>query len=397
MRRIQEATAQRFDSRATTSPKGRSLAKLASRSLLAGLAVAFSFMTAAAPTSAEPSARLVSSLTISGHGFGHGIGLSQWGAEERARAGQTHQQILSFYYPGTEIGLAAPRTVRVLLDEQPRFMIGSRSGFTVADASGRTIELPAGHYPVSESGSVDGHVLIMPMTVSPGTAPVMLGGSRYRGTLTLALDGNQLDAVNTLDLEEYVGDVVSFENPASWPREALRAQAIASRSYALANLRPGAAWDLYPDDRSQNYGGLRKEYPTAVAAAAATKGQVLRYGGGIVNALFSASNGGLTSTSDGVWGGPGLPYFKIRSDQFDARSAASNWGPVQVGISTLRADFPSLPPAGIASIAIATNPANRATSVTFVGADGSSVVIDGQTFQQRLKLRSTYLSLVPAY
>ena len=398
MRSIQKARAEGFDSRAiTTSPKRRSLAKLTSRLVLAGLAVAFSFMTAAAPTSAESSARLVSRLTISGHGFGHGIGLSQWGAEERAKAGQTHQQILSFYYPGTEIAFAASRSVRVLLGEGPRFIIGSRSGFKVVDASGRTVEFAAGHYPVSGDGRVDGHPLIMPITVSPGSAPVMLGGSRYRGTLTLTRDGSQLDAVNTLDLEQYVGDVVSFENPANWPREALRAQAIASRSYALANLRPDAAWDLYPDDRSQNYGGLRKEYLTAVAAAAATEGQILRYRGQIVNALFSASNGGLTSTSDGVWDGPGLPYFKIRSDQFDARSPASNWGPVQVGISTLRDDFPDLPAAGIVSIAIATNSANRATSVTFLGADGSSVAIDGQTFQQRLKLRSTYLSLVPAY
>jgi stage II sporulation protein D len=237
----------------------------------------------------------------------------------------------------------------------------------------------------------------MPISVDPGREPVMLGGSRYRGTLTLGLDSGRLDAVNTLGLEQYVGDVVSFENPAYWPPEALRAQAIASRSYALANLRPEADWDLYPDDRSQNYAGLRKEYPTAVAAASATKGQVLRYRGAIVNALFSASNGGMTSSTDGVWSGQDLPYFAVRSDQFDARSPASNWGPVRVAISTLRQDFPDLPPAGIVDISIATNPADRATSVTFLGADGSTVQISGLTFQQRLGLRSNYLSLVPMY
>jgi stage II sporulation protein D len=367
------------------------------RVLAAGLAVAFTSLTAAAPISADSSAKLVSGLTISGHGFGHGIGLSQWGAEERAKAGQTHQQILSFYYPGTEIGVAPARKVRVLLAEQPRLNIGSRLDFTIVDASGRTVSLAAGHYPVSADGQVDGRTLALPITVDPGKEPVMLGGSRYRGTLTLGLDGGQLYAVNTLDLEQYVGDVVSFENPAYWPPEALRAQAIASRSYALANLRPDSEWDLYPDDRSQNYGGLRKEYPTAVAAASATKGHVLRYRGEIVDALFSASNGGLTSSTDGVWGGPELPYFAIRSDEFDARSPASNWGPIRVGISTLRQDFPDLPSAGIVSISIATNPADRAASVTFLGADGSTVTISGPTFQQRLGLRSTYLSLVPTY
>jgi stage II sporulation protein D len=367
------------------------------RALSAGLIVAFSFLTAAAPVSADSSAKLVSGLTISGHGFGHGIGLSQWGAEERAKAGQSHQQILSFYYPGTEIGAAPSRKVRVLLAQQPRLIVGSASGFTVVDASGRTVGLAAGHYPVSADGHVDGQSLVMPIVVDPGRAPVMLGGSRYRGTLTLGVDGGGLYAVNTLDLEQYVGDVVSFENPAYWPPEALRAQAIASRSYALANLRPEANWDLFPDDRSQNYGGLRKEYPTAVAAASATANQVLRYRGQIVNALFSASNGGLTSSSDGVWGGAGQPYFTIRSDQFDARSPASKWGPVRVGVSTLRQDFPDLPAAGIVSIDIATNPADRAASITFLGADGSSVAISGQAFQQRLGLRSTYLSLAPTY
>lgn len=370
---------------------------IARRGLAAGLAVALSFLAAAAPISAEPSAKLVSSLTISGHGFGHGIGLSQWGAEERAKAGQSHQQILSFYYPGTTIGAAPTRNVRVLLAQQPLLNIGSRAGFTVVDASGRKVALAAGHYPVAADGNVDGRSLTLPITVEPGREPVMLGGSRYHGTLTVGDDGSRLYAVNTLDLEQYVGNVVSFENPAYWPPEALRAQAIASRSYALANLRPDEDWDLYPDDRSQNYAGLRKEYPTAVAAASATKGQVLRYRGQTVNALFSASNGGLTSTNEGLWGGPELPYFTIRSDQFDARSPASTWGPVRVAISTIRRGFPDLPSVGIVSIRVATNTADRVSSLTFVGTDGSTVEIDGRSFQQRLGLRSTYLSLVPTY
>ena len=395
---VQDARAGRRESRGTgPTQKEQSRGVTVRRLLAAGLAVAFSFLTAAAPISADSSAKLVSGLTISGHGFGHGIGLSQWGAEERAKAGQSHQEILSFYYPGTQIGLAPSRKIRVLLAEESRLIIGSRSGFTIADASGRTVDLAAGHYPLSQDGQVDGRSLALPITVAPGREPVMLGGSRYRGTLTVGLDKSRLYAVNTLDLEQYVGDVVSFENPAYWPPEALRAQAIASRSYALANLRPKAEWDLYPDDRSQNYGGLRKEYPTAVAAASATRGQVLRYRGEIVDALFSASNGGLTSTTDGVWGGPELPYFAVRSDRFDARSPASNWGPIRLEMSTLRQDFPDLPAAGIVSISIATNPADRAASVTFLGADGSTVAISGPAFQQRLGLRSTYLSLAPTY
>ena len=369
---------------------------LARRALVAGLVTACSLSILATPVSADSSTALVSGVTISGHGFGHGIGLSQWGAEERAAAGETHQQILAFYYPGTEIATARTRKVRVLLAEQSRVVIGSGATFTVRGADGRVVQLPGGHYPVSADGRLGDLALTMPIAIRPGKAPVMLGGSRYHGTLTVDSDTTQLDVVNTVDLEQYVGDVVSFENPAYWPKEALRSQSIASRSYALANLRPDAEWDLYPDDRSQNYGGLRKEYKTAVAAAAATRGQVLRYQGQIVDALFSASNGGLSSSNDGVWGGTALPYFTVRHDQFDARSPASSWGPVRVSISALREDFPTLPP-NVVAITVATNIADRATSVTFVGADGSSVTLDGSAFQQRLGLRSTYLSLAPTY
>ena len=366
------------------------------RALAAVLGTVLCLLTASAPVSADSSAALVTGLSISGHGYGHGIGLSQWGAEERARAGQSHQEILSFYYPGTQLGTAPSHAVRVLLAQLPRLVVGSSSGFTVVDTNGKTIRLPSGHYPVSTDGAIAGRSMRLPITIAPGEEPIMLGGSRYHGTLTLSLDGGRLDAVNAVGLEQYVGDVVSFENPAYWPAEALRAQAIASRSYALANLHPEATWDLYPDDRSQNYGGLRKEYPSALSAAAATRGQVLLYHGNVVDALFSASNGGLTSTTDGVWDGPNLPYFTVRTDQFDALSPASSWGPVRIGLTTLRRSFPDLPPS-IVNVSIATNPAGRATSVTFLGSDGSSLSVDGEAFQERLALRSTFLSLQPTY
>ena len=89
------------------------------RALWIGLAVAVTIFLSASPISARPSAALVSSLTISGRGFGHGIGLSQWGAEERAVAGQGHRTILAFYYPGTTIGKAPNRDVRIFLAERP--------------------------------------------------------------------------------------------------------------------------------------------------------------------------------------------------------------------------------------------------------------------------------------
>lgn len=366
------------------------------RAIWVPIAVAFATLAFAVAAAAQPSAALVSAVTISGHGFGHGIGLSQWGAMERAAAGQDHEQILGFYYPGAHIGTAPSRDVRVLLAEQPQLTIGAGSSFTVRDASGRAFRLAAGRYPVSAHGLLAGRHLLLPVTVEPGETPVMLGATRYHGTLTLELHGTDMQAVNTVDLEDYVADVVSYENPAYWPQEALRSQAIASRSYVLANLRPAAAFDVYPDDRSQNYAGLRKEYPTAVAAAAATRGEVLRYGGRVADAFFSASNGGLTSGNEDAWGGPQLPYLTTRVDPFDARSPKHDWGPVRIDLSRLHRAFPELPSALVA-ISLTRNASERAKSITFQGVDGSTFDVSGPAFQERLGLSSTYFSLSPAY
>jgi len=364
------------------------------RALLLAVALASSALTVAAPVSADPSVATMQGVTISGHGYGHGVGLSQWGAEERASAGQTHEQILSFYYPGATIARAPGSNVRILVAERPSLTIGSGAAFTVSDASGRTITLPAGRYTVASDLTLRGAQLTAPVTIAPSATFLTLGAGRVRGTLTLELDGSRLQAINTLELEQYIADVVSCENPAYWPPEALRAQAIASRSYALANLRPDATFDLYDDDRSQNYRGLTKEYPTAVAATAATRGQVLRYHGRLVNAFFSASNGGVTRRAESVFGGPPLPYLATRPDRFDAMSPPSSWGPVLVSTAALHEAYPQLP-AAIVDVRVIRNDAGGATLLTFEGADGATYDIDGSAFTERLGLRSPYFSLTP--
>jgi stage II sporulation protein D len=350
----------------------------------------------AAAGGASAGASSATGVVISGHGFGHGIGLSQWGAEERATAGQTYDQILSFYYPGTELRTVPDTNVRVLLAEQPRFKIGSRAPFSVTDAQGQVLNLAAGVYPVTASGLIGSTQLQLPLLATPGTAPLQLGGTRYHGTLGISLAGGKLEAVNTLALDDYVVDVVSSECPGYWRQDALRAQAVASRSYALTSLRPDAQFDLYPDDRSQNYHGMVNEFPTAIAAVAATTHQVLFYDGRPVKAYFSAANGGRTSGVQHIWGTQPLPYFVSRADTFDAKSPDQNWGPVNVSMSRLHAAFKELP-ARIVSVTIARNQADRASTVTFIGADGSQVKIDGYSFQQRLGLRSTFLSLTPTF
>jgi stage II sporulation protein D len=195
--------------------------------------------------------------------------------------------------------------------------------------------------------------------------------------------------VDTLDLEDYVAGVVSVECPAYWRAAALRAQAVASRTYALANLRPKAAFDLYSDDRSQNYRGLARQFESALAATAATAGQVILYDGRPADAMFSASNGGLTSASTAI------PYTRIRPDPFDARSPDADWGPVQIGMSKLLDAFPSIPP-NLTNVVVRRNRADRVVSLWFVGTGGAAVQIGGRRFQERLELRSTFFSIALA-
>lgn len=366
------------------------------RRALAGLGIVGALaLGLAGPVAARGKTALVSGLVITGHGYGPGVGLSQWGAEERAQARQTHEQILSFYYPGTEIGTAPSTTIRVLLAESRRLTLGSRAPFRLVQANGASAVLAAGHDVVTAHG-LGGRPLAFPLRLLPQGAPLMLGGNAFRGTFEVVLAGTELQLVDSLPLEQYVADVVSVENPAYWPQEALRAQAIASRSYALASTRPSASFDVYADNRSQNYRGLRKEYPSATGAASATRGQVLLYNGAIVPAFFTAANGGMTSNTDGIWEGPSQPYLLSRPDPFDARSPDANWGPVKVTMPVLRQKFPELPPS-VVQIDVVRNSGDRITTVSFVAGDGSSYRIDGTTFQHRLGLRSTYATLSAAY
>ena len=262
---------------------------------------------------------------------------------------------------------------------------------TPTGASRAWLEVPIRSLP---AGCSSRGGLKLPLTVEPGSAPLKVEGTRYPGSLTLRGEQTRLQAIVTVPLERYLVGVVSSECFGFWPQQTLRAQAVASRTYALANLNPAAAFDLHDDDRSQNYLGLAREFPSASAAVAATAGETLLYGGRPIQAFFTASNGGLTRTAEEAWGGTSLPYIVSRVDPFDARSPASDWGPVSVSIDKLRSAFPHVP-ARIMGAIVTMNAARRAAAVvTLRAADGSLNEIPVSAFQKRLGLRSPYLTVV---
>lgn len=134
----------------------------------------------------------------------------------------------------------------------------------------------------------------------------MFEGRRYRGAFAALPSG---EIVNTVGLEEYLYGVVSREMPPSWPDAALQAQAIVARTYVLQRSNPTKAYDLVPSEIDQVYTGIDAEHAQSSAAVDATAGQVLRFGGGFAQVLYSSCCGGHTESNGEAWGGTQLPYL----------------------------------------------------------------------------------------
>jgi len=250
--------------------------------LLTVLLVLAAVLVPAAPAPAQSASRLF----IRGAGFGHGVGMSQWGAYGFARRGREYRAILRHYYTGTALGQAPPgRTVRVLLRS------GGSSSFSGARrAAGRRLDPSATYTATRRSAtrvalrSASGRLLLStmaPLRVLPGGRPLTLlgpaangrSGGSYRGALEFRPSGSGVIAVNAVSLEAYVRGVVPVESPPSWPAEALKAQAVAARGYAITTGGGGAGYDQFADTRSQVYGGVAVEEASTDAGVSATRGE----------------------------------------------------------------------------------------------------------------------------
>jgi len=268
---------------------------------------------------------------LDGRGWGHGVGMSQWGAEGYARHGYGYKKILAHYYPHTHIGIAPTRDVRVLLDEgQPAVRVGSAAPFVVVDAQGRKMHIPAGSAVVN-AGFLKRHPkLVLPFVFEPGAQPLTMDGAGYRGEIEVKHKPDGWMAINVVGLDLYLRGVVPSEVPAGWHLAAYESQAVAARSYTLATMHPTADFDLYPDDRSQMYGGIAAETTATNLAVGATAGQVLVYGDTIIPAYYFSSSGGRTSSIHDAW--PNMkqvPYLVSVADPYDYISPHHVW-PTQV-------------------------------------------------------------------
>ena len=300
----------------------------AAKTLVASCAVALALLSLY-PLSASASVRWI----VHGRGFGHGVGMSAYGAYGYALHGKGYRFILGHYYTGTSLGtLQAPRIVRVLLGIE-----GGDVGFSGAtSACGQKLD-PRRSYQAHRVGtavklrSAGGKPLAAcgrTLRAAGGGKVTIAGYGTYRGALETVPTESQagsLNVVNALTVDNYVKGVIPNESPPSWPAAELKAQAVASRSFALAAGVGGNGFDLYADTRSQVYKGLESEYESSDAAAEETRGQVLMYGGHIAEALFSACSGGHTESIQNVFGGPAIPYLQGVPDPYDSLCPLHEW------------------------------------------------------------------------
>jgi stage II sporulation protein D len=295
------------------------------RSLAIGLALAVSLALSA-------SAAATVNWVVHGRGFGHGVGMSAYGAYGYALHGKDYRFILGHYFTGTSLGgLDKPRVVRVLLDISPGDI-----GFSGATGACGVALDPARSYEAHRAGgavklrSSGGKRLANcgRRLRAAGRGKIAIAGvGSFRGALEAVpteSDAGSLNVVNALALEQYVKGVMPNEVPASWPVEELKAQAVAVRSIALTGGVDGNGFDLYDDTRSQVYEGLESEEPQTNEAVNVTRGQVVTYGGEVAQTFYSACSGGHTESVVNVFG-TAIPYLVGVPDPYDHYCPLHKW------------------------------------------------------------------------
>ena len=333
---------------------------------------------------------------ISGLGYGHGVGMSQCGAYGFAKHGMGYRAILAHYYTGTEIGTAKGAHIRVLLaDGRDSVEIGSDAPFTVEDKTGSRA-LPAGRYRLTRGLrlQLEGKDVQLggPVRFRPGKSPLELDQA-YRGSLVVSGTDGGLRVVNDLGIEKYVRGVVAREMSPDWHPEALKVQAVAARSYALATRNSEEPFDVYSDTRSQAYGGIEAETQPTNAAVAATQNQIVTYDGKVAVTFFSASSGGKTAAIADVWSGSEpTPYLVSVDDPYDGVCSYHQWGPVSFSTSELESRLGGKIPDGLKSLTVRLNGSGRVSKVVAKGSE-RTVEIPGATMRTELGLRSTWFRI----
>ena len=375
-------------------------------------------------------------FTVSGRGFGHGRGMSQWGAYGAADAGLGWEQILDFYYPGTVRSAMGDPEIRVWIsaDTDGDTQVLPAAGLSAA-VGATTRVLPTGaEYAAwravasggkvslqyrGTSGGWKGYPLAsgpsIRFTTGSGVVRVVLpGGSSkdLRGSVSAVADGSATRSLRTVlnsTMQSYLRSVVPNEMPSSWHREAVAAQSVAARTYASSyrdrQRSRGATWDICDTITCQVFKGVATytssgrrtatEDARATAAIEATAGVVMRTsaaaGAPFVHAEFSASNGGYTAA-----GGP--VYQVAKPDPYDGRKANpnTNWTKAVTPAAVEKA----FSVGSLRAVTVTGRDGNgplggRVTSMRIEGSRGT-VTATGAKFRAALGLKSDWFTVAGA-
>lgn len=393
------------------------------------------------PTSVliNPAQAVPNEWIIVGSGWGHGVGLSQYGALGQALDGKSWQDILAHYYPGTSlsdspsdkqitVGLSQDKTaVFVRLDklsDDAQLEVSIDGNVVATIGSGTVIRVESNSNAIVSSGGADGRAeargsgkkvsfristgtgLINTNSGTPDTnagSSLATPGHRYKyGILNVVYGGDndgRPDLYTSISMrlaDEYLLGI--GEMSSTWNKAALVAQVVASRSYGLGKLNSGLRGNcgchIYNNATDQVYVGYSKEsdaWRDAVNSAVTSSNQpaVLTYGGKAVTAYFASSTGGRTMSTMDAWGG-NVSWSQSVDDNWsiNARNPNARWGVrmSQSGMAT------ALGLSNVQSIEVVERYSSGAAK-TLVAKDsnGGSVTLSGRTFQARMKLKSTYV------
>jgi len=287
----------------------------------AALAALAALLLAAAPAAAK-------TWVVKGGGYGHGVGISAWGAYGYGKHGWSYKRIINHYF----------RRIRIERQHgnpKVRVLLATRSGDVKFDGAGRACKRrlkPSRTYRADRRGSK-----VRLLTGSGkrltgcgrrlrarGSGTIDIHGvGRYRGALEAVPSSGGLLVVNRLGVEDYVRGSLPGEVPPDWPKQTLRAMAIAIRSIALSTDVGGKAFDIYSDTRTQVYGGVKLESKRTNRAAKTTRRRVVTHRGEVAQTTYFSASGGRTESR--FLGGPKVPYFESVKDPYDRYSPQHRW------------------------------------------------------------------------
>ncbi|MFP4135007.1 MAG: SpoIID/LytB domain-containing protein [Halothece sp.] len=289
------------------------------------------------------------------------------------------------------VSAQATTAIRILLQENAKQVpVGSSTTAVVKDAQGNALGEIEGMSAFRAVGSGQGVKLGdwqgSQLSITPqDDGYIWIGNRWYRGKVRLVNRNSNLTVINKVDLEDYLYSVVGAEMPASWPLEALKAQAVAARSYALHKQKQSGSqlYDVESTTASQVYKGVSSETERTYQAVNSTQGEILEHNGDVILAVFHSSSGGHTENVEDVWSSP-LPYLRGVAD-YDQTAPVYQWqtsfSPTEMGRRLEVGKVKELIPQQA-------SPQGRITRLKVVG-DRATKTFSGNEFRKALNLRST--------